>query len=250
MARILARNRDATGLACLLDAGQSASGPEILAVLDVLGLLDDPQITPVLTGLSQRSAVAPALRLAALATLLRRGEQNVLPLLQRYLTDPSPPVQVQAYTLLEAFAPANLRLEDPLDDPDAPLMLRLNALTHRAERTLDPDWLCALTEKSDQPLALRLAAITALARATKPIVVVRLEALLHIPQGEPGYPLPIIRRQCLATLGCLAQGEGACAEAALAALVRLSCAEGPVAVQRSWASAVLLEATSQGQGQL
>ncbi|WP_141508691.1 hypothetical protein [Candidatus Chloroploca asiatica] len=242
MARVLARNRDATGLAYLLEAVQSASGPAMLAVLDGLGPLDDPQITPLLTRLSQHSAVAPALRLAALATLLRRGEQDVLPLLQRYLTDPSPPVRVQAYTLLEEFAPTNLRLEDPLDDPDAPLVLRLKALTHRAERTFDPDWLCALTVKSDQPLALRLAAVTALARATEPIVVVRLEALLHIPQGLPDHPLPIIRRQCLATLGCLAQGEGACAEAALAALARLSCEDGPVVGQRSWASAVLLEA--------
>ncbi|NCC34452.1 MAG: HEAT repeat domain-containing protein, partial [Chloroflexia bacterium] len=248
IARVLARNHEATGLACLLDAGQSASGPEILAVLDVLGLLDDPQITPVLTRLSQRSAVAPAVRLAALAALVRRGEQDVLPLLQRYLTDPSPPVRVQAYTLLEEFAPANLRLEDPLDDPDAPLVLRLKALTHRAERSLDPGWLCALTGKSDQPLALRLAAIAALARATEPIVVVRLEALLHIPQGLPEHPLPIIRRQCLATLGCLAQGDGACAEAAMATLARLSCEAGPVTVQRSWASAVLLEAMGQGHG--
>ncbi|WP_129674178.1 hypothetical protein [Candidatus Chloroploca sp. Khr17] len=242
MARVLARNRDATGLACLLEAVQSASGPAMLAILDVLRLLDDPQITPVLTRLSQHSAVAPALRLAALATLLRRGEQDVLPLLQRYLTDPSPPVRVQAYTLLEEFAPANLRLEDPLDDPDAPLVLRLKALSYRAERTFDADWLCALTGKSDQPLALRLAAITALAHATEPSVVVRLEALLHLPQGLPDHPLPIIRRQCQATLGCLAQGEGACAEAALTTLARLSCEEGPVAGQRSWATEVLLEA--------
>lgn len=237
LARALARAGERDALPILLRLARSEAGAAAIASLEALAEAGDDSIEPVLVAVSQSHLATPAVRLAAIAALLRLCGPSHLTLLREYLSSGSSPLRMRAYAVLAATCPDDPRLGEPLSDPTAPLALRLQALERLAARDpAAPALEAALTRPDEEP-QLRLAAAGALARgaSTAP------EAFAAVLADEPDQPPPppLLRRRCIEALAVLAQENAAAAPAALEHLSVLAEAPDQPAEQRHWAGEAL-----------
>ncbi|MCX7792542.1 MAG: HEAT repeat domain-containing protein, partial [Chloroflexaceae bacterium] len=238
LARALARAGEREALPILLRLARSEAGAAAIASLEALAEAGDDSIEPVLVAVSQSHLATPAVRLAAVAGLLRLCGPAHLTLLREYLTSASAPLRLRAYAVLAATCPDDPRLGEPLSDPTAPLALRLQALEHLAARDpAAPALEAALTRPDEEP-QIRLAAAVALTRGA-PTAPEALVAVLANEHDQPPAP-PLLRRRCIATLAALARGNVAAAPAALERLSALAEAPDQPAEQRHWAGEALI----------
>ncbi|MCS6880823.1 MAG: HEAT repeat domain-containing protein [Oscillochloridaceae bacterium] len=220
LARALARAGEREALPVLLRLARSESGAAASASLEALAEVGDDSVEPVLVAVSQSHLAAPAVRLAAVAALLRLCGPAHLTLLREYLTSASTPLRIRAYAVLAAACPDDPRLGEPLTDPAAPLALRLQALEHLAARDPAAPALEAVLTRPDEEPQIRLAAARALMRGGPTAPAALAAALADAPDQPPAPPL--LRRRCIEALATLAQGNNAAASAALERLNALA----------------------------
>ncbi|NJM07665.1 HEAT repeat domain-containing protein [Candidatus Gracilibacteria bacterium] len=225
----LGRAADREALPLLLRYAQSERSDEAIAAIEALVAIGDATVVPVLVHVSQSAVVAAAVRLRAVQALLQLAGDEYLPLLQSYLDSRQPALREQAYAVLAAHDPGDLRLRTPLADLQAPLALRLQAMTVLAtERPHDPVAL-AILEAADEPLQLRLLAATALAFSRDTRMQQHLLAIV-VDATAP----PLLARRCFEAL---ADGEDA---ATRFVLYQIAMANDELAERRFWASECVL----------
>lgn len=230
----LARTGDREAITQLLCAAQSDSAAEALAGIEALAELNDAGSVPLLVRLSQSASAPPTIRLAAVIGLLHVGGAEHLPLLHEYLDAAAPALRLQAHAALARLRPADPRLGAPLAEPDAPLPLRLQALTHVATHDPDAPQLAAVVASASEMPQVRMAAAAALANSGHPAAVHSLAATLTSGVA------PVLRRRCCATLGRLAHSAAPNAAAARACLASLVSDPQQLPVHRHWAAMALL----------
>lgn len=239
LARALARAGERDALPILLRLARSEAGAAAIASLEALAEAGDDSIEPVLVAVSQSHLATPAVRLAAVAALLRLCGPSHLTLLRPYLSSASAPLRMRAYAVLAATCPDDPQFGEPLSDPTAPLALRLQALERLAARDPAAPALEAVLTCPDEEPQLRLAAAVALARGA-PTVPAALAAVLADEPDQPPPP-PLLRRRCIEALAALAQENAAAAPAALERLSVLAEASDQPAEQQHWAGEALCD---------
>lgn len=237
LARALARAGDRDALPILLRLARSEGGAAAIASLEALAEAGDDSIEPVLVAVSQSHLATPAVRLAAIAALLRLCGPSHLTLLREHLSGASSPLRMRAYAVLAATCPEDPRLGEPLSDPTAPLALRLQALEYLTVRDPAAPVLEAILTRPDEEPQLRLAAAVALARGASTAPAALAAVLADEPDQPP--PPPLLRRRCIEALAVLARENAAAAPAALEHLSVLAEAPDQPAEQRHWASEAL-----------
>ncbi|NTU78174.1 MAG: hypothetical protein HGA45_02025 [Chloroflexales bacterium] len=240
LARALARAGEIEALPSLVRSAQGDRGAEAVASIEAIASLGDPSAAPLLVRLSQSPLVAPGVRLAAVAALLRLDGDEHLPLLREYLVAPSPPLRIQAHAALAAVCPNDPRLGAPLAEPGAPLALRLQALRHLAIHDPDSPIIAAAVAAPDEQPQMRLAAAAVLASSRKPGAITSLAAALDPPEPEIEPAPPLLRRRSALTIGAIARGSGPTAGAAQDLLAAIAAAPDQPSEHRHWASEALL----------
>jgi len=238
LARALARAGERDALPILLRLARGEAGAAAIASLEALAEAGDDSIEPVLVAVSQSHLATPAVRLAAVAALLRLCGPAHLPLLREYLSNASAPLRMRAYAVLATTCPDDPRLGEPLSDPTAPLALRLQALERLAACDPAAPALEATLTRPDEEPQLRLAAAVALTRGALTAPVALAAALADEPEQPP--PPPLLRRRCIEALAALARGNTAAAPAALERLSVLAEAPDQPEEQRHWAGEALI----------
>ncbi len=241
LARALARAGEREALPILLRLARSEAGAAAIASLEALAEMGDDSIEPVLVAVSQSHVATPAVRLAAVAALLRLCGPAHLTLLREYLTGAAPPLRLRAHAALAATCPDDPRLGEPLSDSQAPLALRLQALAHLASHDpAAPALEAALTCAHEEP-QIRLAAAAALVRGG-PTALTALAVVLANEPDQVSAP-PLLRRRCIETLAALARENDAAAPAALERLGALAEAPHHPAEHGYWAGEMLIRLT-------
>ncbi len=232
----LGRNRDREALTIILRYCQSEHASEALAAIEALVALGDVSTTSALVRITLNTTLNQSVRLTAVGALLRLSGAEYLPLLRGYLQDAPLPLRLQALEYLIEVFPTDRHPLLLANDPGAPRMLRLQAIDALSGQAEHFATLSNLAGNSQNENEIRLAALRRLAAiADQAEAVGTCEQVVR----ETAAPWQL-RRHAIAALVALAQ-KPPLADAATAALARISDDRDLAITARCWAALALIE---------
>jgi len=232
----LGRNQDRTALTIILRYCQSELAAEALAAIEALLALGDPSTTSTLVRITLNTNLTQPVRLTAVGALLRLGGVEYLPLLRGYLHDAPLPLRLQALEYLLAVFPTDQHAVLLANDPSAPRMLRLRAIEALTSQSESWATLTGLAANAQNENAVRLAALQRLAAITDQSAAAETCEQIVRETGTHWQ----LRRHAIAALRTLAR-KPPLADAATAALTRLSDNPDLAITIRCWAAQSLIE---------
>jgi HEAT repeat protein len=232
----LGRNHDREALTIILRYCQSEHAVEALAAIEALVTFGDVSTASALVRITLNTGLNQSVRLTAVGALLRLGGVEYLPLLRSYFQDAPLPLRLQALEYLIEVFPTDRYPVLLANDSSTPRMLRLRAIEALSCRDEHFSILIGLVGNVQNENAVRLAALQRLAALAD-----QLEAVGICEQiaGEINTHWQL-RRHAIAALLALAQ-KPPLADAATAALARLSNDPDLATTLRCWAAQSLID---------